>query len=240
VIGHWEGGGPAGHFLGRTDSPTQLVGERPHARHAGGLVEPADLHVDRVHGPATDNFDDLVSDLLQPQTTPQFVTVIGGHGKAAVVPKEIGGVQQVDVQHVALDPLAAIQQATQIAQRLVERDLTERLEGLARAHLVGHRTDTADASRDVGWLGERTTAQERLEEARWFEDAQPDIAHLTIVDLDDEATLALHASECCDTQTADTELMFAMVVGHDATSSRSIASAACRNSGAAAWNVASS
>ena len=103
--------------------------------------------------------------------------------------------QQVDVQRMALDPLAAVQQVAKVADRRVERGAAGRLDRLARAHLVGDRADAADAGRDVGRFGVGAAAQEALEESRWFEDAQSHIVDLALADLDDEPTLALHAGQ---------------------------------------------
>ena len=47
-----------------------------------------------------------------------YKAVIGRQADAALVAQEIGGVQQVDVQRVALDPLAAVEEPAQLAQRL--------------------------------------------------------------------------------------------------------------------------
>ena len=104
--------------------------------------------------------------------------------------------QHVDVQAVALDPLAAVEQPPQVADRaLVDRDAAGVLHRPHRAHLVGDRADAADPRGDVGRLGERAAAQERLEEARRLVDPQLDLAHLVAVELDVHRALALDARE---------------------------------------------
>lgn len=129
--------------------------------------------------------------------------------------------QQVDVQHVALDPLTAVEQVTQVAQWCVEGDAAGLLDGLARTHLVGNRADATDARRDVGRLGVGATAQERLEEARRLEDAQAHVADRSVVDLDDQSTLAFGACEGLHLEAAR-----AVIVAHGRSAPRASPSAA--------------
>ena len=82
------------------------------------------------------------------------------------------------MQGVALDPLAAVEEPAESAQLPADLDATDLLHRVNRAHLVGDRADSADAGRDVGRLGERTPAEERLEEARRLEDPELDVGHL--------------------------------------------------------------
>ena len=58
-----------------------------------------------------------------------------------------------DVQRVALDPLAAIQQPAQRPDLAADRDAERVLHRVHRAHLVGDRADAADARGDVRRLG---------------------------------------------------------------------------------------
>jgi len=54
------------------------------------------------------------------------LAAVGGHREAALVAEEVGGVEQEDVQHVALDPLAAVEEPAKVAEP--SRDLdTERV-----------------------------------------------------------------------------------------------------------------
>jgi hypothetical protein len=66
------------------------------------------------------------------------------------------------------------------------------------AHLVGDRTDPADARGDVGRLGERTPAQEGFEEARRLEQLQLDVGDLVELELDEERSFALDPGEVVD------------------------------------------
>ena len=98
--------------------------------------------------------DDLVAELLQLQAAVDDGRVVLGHVHAALVAEEVGRVQHVDVQRVALDPLAAVEQAAERAERAVDRRAEGFLHRLHGAHLVGDRADAADPRRDVGRLGE--------------------------------------------------------------------------------------
>ena len=62
-----------------------------------------------------------VADLLQLEAALHDVGVVARHLDRALVAEEIGRVQHVDVQRVALDPFAAIEQPAQVAQRLRRR-----------------------------------------------------------------------------------------------------------------------
>jgi hypothetical protein len=59
-----------------------------------------------------DQVHDLVSDLLELESSLHLGRVVAGHVDHAFVAEEVRRVQQVDVQRVALDPLAAVQQPT--------------------------------------------------------------------------------------------------------------------------------
>ena len=64
---------------------------------------------------------------------------------AALVAEEVGRMQHQHVQRVALDPLAAVEQPAQLAQRPVDDDAAGILDGVDGARLVGDRADAADA-----------------------------------------------------------------------------------------------
>jgi len=140
-----------------------------------------------MHGtPATTSTRRLPS-FFQAQAAFHLGAVIDRHRDAARVAEEVGRVQAgVHVEHVALDPLAAVQQVTQLAQLRVDGDATGRLDRMTGAHLVRHRADAADARRDVDRLVEVASLQEGFEEARWLEDAQLHVDQFAFVDLDEE------------------------------------------------------
>ncbi len=76
------------------------------------------------------------------------------------------------MQHVTLNPLPAVQQSPKPPHGWTDlvRHPHGLLESVAGAHLVRNRTDTADASGNIGNLREIATAEKGLEEARWFVD----------------------------------------------------------------------
>ncbi len=124
---------------------------------------------------AADERHHLVAGLLQREPALDRRRRVARQLDGAVVAEEVGRVEHVDVQRVALDPLAAVEEPAQQADRLRDLDAAEALHRVDRAHLVGDRADAADARRDVGRLAERAAAQERLEEARRLEDPELDV-----------------------------------------------------------------
>jgi hypothetical protein len=121
--------------------------------------------------------------------------MIAGHVDAAFVAEEVGRVQQVDVQHVAFDPLAAVQQPAQCVDRLGHRDAAGVLDGPARAHLVGDRADPADPRGDVRRLGVAPAAQQAFEKPGRLVDIQPGLGDLTVLGHDLETALALDSGQ---------------------------------------------
>jgi hypothetical protein len=69
--------------------------------------------------PAPDQLHDRVAGLLQRQSPLDQVAAVFGEGERAGVAEEVGGVQQVDVQGMALDPLSAVEQPAKIGDRLI-------------------------------------------------------------------------------------------------------------------------
>ena len=147
-----------------------------------------------MHRSAAQQGDDIVARLLDPQRTLHQRPVVGGHADGAFKTEEVGQVQQEHVQNVAFDPFAAIQHVAQHADRRV--DLVEHahrlLQGVAGAHLVGDRTDAADAGGDVGHFLEVAAAQKGLEEPGRLVDLQLQFLHLTVAHGQVERPFAFH------------------------------------------------
>ena len=117
AIGKIEAGHPAhrrqrdvARALQRLDQRAQLASRRR-------AIEAADPHVHRMDRATAEQLQDFVADLLQLQTLAHDVAMVLRHLDRALVAEEVGRVQHVDVQRVALDPLAAIQQPAQLAHR---------------------------------------------------------------------------------------------------------------------------
>ena len=82
-----------------------------------GAVEAADAHVDRMDLAAADDAHQLVAGLLQLRAPRSTISgCVAGELDRARVAEEVGRVQHVDVQRVALDPLAAVEQPAQRAE----------------------------------------------------------------------------------------------------------------------------
>jgi hypothetical protein len=174
-VGELEPGRPAHGVQCLIQRDAQLLGQGRHLGFGRCPVEAAYPDVDRMDRPAADQLHDRVAGLLQLQPPLDQVAAVFGEGERAGVAEEVGGMQQVDVQGVALDPLSAVEQAAKIGDRSGDLDPAGRLDGQARAHLVGHRADPADARGDVGRFGVLPPAQERLEEPRRLVDLQPHV-----------------------------------------------------------------
>ena len=144
---------------------------------------------------AADDDHQLVPGLLQGQAALDDVGVIARHLDRSVVAEEVGRVEHVDVERVALDPLAAVEEPPQEPDRLAHLDPADVLHRVDRAHLVRDRADAADAGGDVGRLEEGAAAQERLEEARRLEDPQLDLVDLAVDEPDRHRPFALDSGE---------------------------------------------
>ena len=145
---------------------------------------------------AADQIDDRVSGFLQLQCVAQFVgefrTVLG-HREGTLVAQEVGRVQEGDMQDMAFDPFAAVQQPAQRRSGVGHGTAQKRLERMAGAHLVGHGTDAADAGGDIGHLGDRPASQQGLEKSRRLEDAQLHVVDPAVAEVDRQSPFALDA-----------------------------------------------
>ncbi len=170
-----------------------------------------------MNGPTTDHLEHLVADLLQLETPFDRAAVEGRELDRAVDAEEVGRMQQVHVQGVALDPLAAVQEAAQLLDRFADLDPACVLDRRAGRHLIGHRADAADARRDVGRLGVGPPSQEALVEAGRLEDPELHVVDLPVDDAHMHAALALDATEGPGVEPAGSGL-----VGHDVLLSLSV------------------
>jgi hypothetical protein len=174
-VGELEPGRPAHRVQRLVQRDPQLLGQDRHLGLGRCSVEAAHPAVDRMDRPAADQLHDRVAGLLQRQPSFDQVAAVFREGERTGVAEEVGGVQQLDVQCVTLDPLSAVEQPTEIGDRSGDLDPAGCLDGQARAHLVGHRADPADARGDVRRFGVLPPAQERLEEPRRLVDLLPHV-----------------------------------------------------------------
>ena len=198
ALGKVEPSGPAHGFDRCIARPFEAFGERLEFAPARRAVEAADAHIDRMDLAPAEQCHDLVANLLQRETAAHNVAMVAGHVDSAGIAEEIGRMQHVDVQRVALHPLAAVEEAPQFAQRSCHGDTERILHRMHRAHLIGDWTDAADARSDVRRLGQGAAAQKRLEEAGRLEDAEFGARDRAIAHDDLERPLALDAGEIID------------------------------------------
>ena len=145
---------PAHRFHRRLPGPLEAFGQGRQVPGLGRLIEAAHPDVDGVNLPAAQDRDDVVSHLLQPEPHFHRVRMVLGHLDGVLVPQEVRGVEHEDVEAVGLDPLAAVEQPPQGPDGAGDRHPQGGLQGVHRAHLVGHRADAADAAGDVRRFGE--------------------------------------------------------------------------------------
>ena len=124
--------------------------------------------------------EDLVADPLQPQASLDGRPIELGELDGAREPEEVGRVEEVHVQGVALDPLPAVQKAAQRADLRVDLDAEQVLEGVDRGQLVGDGADPADPGDDVDDLVGRPADDQPLEEARRLEDPELSLDDLAV------------------------------------------------------------
>ena len=115
--------------------------------------------------------DDAVADFFQPQARSTTCAMVVGHSDHVLESPESRGMQHVDVQDVALNPFAAVEQAAEQPHCGVNAHPERALDGMHRAHLVGDRADSADARGNIGSFRKMAPAQkgfERTEAVRRF------------------------------------------------------------------------
>ncbi len=172
---------------------------------------------------ATHQANQIVADSLQPERLLDRGAVILRHLYHVLEAEEIRCMQHVDVERVALNPLAAVEEAPQQPGGRIHCDAHRPLQRVDRAHLVSDGADAADAGRDVGNLREVPAAQEGLEHPRRLEDRQLDILNPVTLQLDLQASFALHAGQEVDVDVRN--CLVAWVWVHD----RSLPSLTWRN-----------
>ena len=203
-VGELEPGRPGHGVQRQVKRGAQLLGQRRHLGPGRRPVETAHPDVDRMDRPAADQFHDRVPGLLQlqPSLHQRRASAIPREVERAGIAEEVGRVQQVDVQRVAFDPLSAVEQPAKIGDRVGDLDPAGRLDRQARAHLVRHRADPADARGDVGRLGVPPAAQQRLEEPGRLVDLQPHVLDGAVAHPHVHRALALDPGQRADRKRA--------------------------------------
>ena len=166
--------------LGELDRLVEVVAEALELLAPRGPVQAADAEADRVDRPAADDRQDVVADPLEPQALLDDRAIdlreLDGRGQ----PQEVRRMQQVDVERVALDPLAAVQEPAERADRRVDDHAEGRLERVDGRELVRDRADAADPGDDVDDLVGRPADHQPLEVPRRLEDPEPGLDDLAV------------------------------------------------------------
>ena len=186
---------PAHRFERGDPRPLERLAELEELAARRRAVEAADAHVDRMDLPAAHDGHEAVARLLQGKSSLDRGGCVPRELDRSGIAEEVGCVKHVDVQRVALDPFAAVEEPTQQPDRLRDVDAAEALEGVDGARLVRDGADPADSRGDVRRLEERPPAQQRLEEPRGLEDAQLHMLDPIAVEHDPHRALAFDARE---------------------------------------------
>jgi hypothetical protein len=129
-----------------------------------------------VHRAPAELRDDRVAGFFDPKPALDRGALLIGERDEALASEEVRRCEQVNVQRVALDPLAAVVEAPERANGRMDLDAEDPLERMNRAHLVGDGTDAADACDEIRNLAGLASAEQRLEEARRLENPKPEVA----------------------------------------------------------------
>ena len=103
--------------------------------------------------------------------------------------------EHVDVESVALDPFAPVEELPQRPNLRVDFDFEQVLEGHRSAHLVGDGADAAYSGDDVDDFVGRPAHDQLLEVARRLEDRQARLADLAVRDAQPESAFTLDARD---------------------------------------------
>ena len=148
-IGKLERRHPLGRRQGCVPGPPQGLGQGEHGRPVGSTVEAAHPNVDWVDRAPSDGLHEQVADALELQAPFHRRPVERGELHGVLATEEVRCMEQVDVQGMALDPLAAVQQPAQGHDGRVDGHAASVLDRRAGAHLVSDRADAADARGDL-------------------------------------------------------------------------------------------
>ena len=151
-----------------------------------------------MDGSATQQGEKAVADLLEPEPIGDELPVVLRQLDGARVAEEVRGVQEVDVERVALDPFGAVQEAAERSRRRLDLDPEQVLERMDRAHLVRDGADAADARDDVEDLVRRAADHERLEVPGRLEDLQARLGDGPVPNEEVQRALALDAGQVLD------------------------------------------
>ena len=151
-----------------------------------------------MHGTAAQQRHDRIAGLLEPQASGHHSRMILRHRNAAVVPEKIRRLEQVDMQRMAFDPLATIEQPAQVTQCTIDMQTEHLLDRMDRAHLIRHGANTANPRDDVRHFAVMPSLQEGLEKPGWLEDSEFYVLDGAVFHGDTERAFTLHACHQVD------------------------------------------
>src|SRR5579875_625310 len=96
---------------------------------------------------------------------------------------------------MALDPLAAIEQAAQGSKLTRNLHTKSRLHRVNGAHLISNGADTTDASRDIGCLAIVPPAQKRFKKTWWLKYPELDILYLVLANPDIQRSFTFYTRQ---------------------------------------------
>src|SRR6516225_11333414 len=137
----------------------QRFGKRRQLGAVGHSVESANACIYWMDLAPAKQAQEVVAGLLERQRALQRFAMIARHRNRVRIAKEVWRMQHHNVQRMALDPFAAIEQPTQSANRLVDLDAERILDSVHPAHLVRDRADPADTSNNIENLAKAAPAQ---------------------------------------------------------------------------------
>src|SRR5262249_33956985 len=122
IIAYRQSPGPQYGFPASIAATFQALTQKRELPARWRSIEATHTDIDRVYRAATEKRDDLIAQLLQLETLLDNSRMVFCHLNRIRIAKEIRSVKHENVERVALDPLAAIDQSSQLAYRFGDRD----------------------------------------------------------------------------------------------------------------------
>src|ERR1035438_3025227 len=154
--------------------------------------------VHRVDGAAADGFLNAVPQFLEAQAEQHGRRPIRRHGGSAGIVQVVWDRQQKQMQGMALYALAAKHQLAKQLGLRAHLNAKRVLRGFERGESVGHRTDGTDPGKNGRHLVVALAMDQRLQQARAFEDVEMHVLHHVAFQFDSDAAVALHAGQMLD------------------------------------------